>query len=111
MSINGNFLRAIARDKVLNELYPQTNTNALQVKKREYLVEKNNDDILRLTEYIASRYWPIYKGNSNMSFSELLKKAFLELGIDKKSMLSINQEEFERWSADRAIEKSRKGKR
>lgn len=54
---------------------------------------------------------PIYKGNSSMKFSELLDKAFLELGIDKKSMLIINQEEFERWSVDRAIEKSRKGKR
>ena len=36
--------------------------------------------------YIASRYLPIYKGNSSVKFSELLDKAFLELGIDKKSL-------------------------
>lgn len=36
--------------------------------------------------YIASRYLPIYKGNSSVNFSELLDKAFLELGIDKESL-------------------------
>ena len=109
MSINGSFLLATVKKEVINALYPQI--NALQIKIREYLVEKNNDDILRLTEYIAPRYLPIYKGNSSMSFSELLDKAFLELGIDKKSMLSINQEEFEKWSIERAIEKSGRSKR
>lgn len=109
MSMNGNYLLTIVREKVINALYPKT--NALQIKIREYLVEKNKEEIAILTEYIARRYMPIYKGNSSMKFSELLDKAFLELKIDKKSMLSINQEEFERWSADRAIEKSRKGKR
>ncbi len=94
---------------MINVLYPKT--NALQIKIREYLVEKNKDKIETITVYIASRYLPIYKGNSSVNFSELLDKAFLELGIDKESMLSINQEEFERWSADRAIVKSRKGKR
>lgn len=109
MSMNGNYLLTIVKGKVINALYPQT--NALQIKIREYLAEKNKDEIEILTEYIAPRYLPIYKGNSGMKFSELLDEAFLELEIDKKSMLSINQEEFERWSVDRAIEKSRKGKR
>lgn len=72
------------REKVINVLY--TKTNALQIKIREYLVEKNKDKIETITVYIASRYLPIYKGNSSVNFSELLDKAFLELGIDKESL-------------------------
>ena len=84
MSMNGNYLLTIVREKVINALYPKT--NALQIKIREYLVEKNKDKIETITVYIASRYWPIYKGNSSVNFSELLDNAFLELGIDKESL-------------------------
>lgn len=43
MSMNGNYLLTIVREKVINALYPKT--NALQIQIREYLVEKNKDEI------------------------------------------------------------------